>query len=242
MATGCFVAYYRVSTDRQGQSGLGLDAQRKAVADHLNGGKWTLAGEFTEVESGKRHANRPQLAAALAMCRKEKATLIVAKLDRLARNVHFVSGLMEAGVDFVAVDMPHANRLTIHILAAVAEDERRRISERTRAALAMAKARGTILGNPALAKANRAVALAQAEALRKTITEIRAEGFRTVRAIADELNRRHVPTARGKQWHANAVNLLLHRIDNCRPGDAKRTRRIRRPIRRPVEVGQREAR
>lgn len=228
MATGLFVAYYRVSTDRQGQSGLGLDAQRKAVADYLNGGKWKLAGEFTEVESGKR-CDRPQLAAALALCRREKATLIVAKLDRLARNVHFISGLMESGADFIAVDMPHANRLTIHILAAVAEDERRRISERTRAALAVAKSRGTVLGNPRLPAANRAAALAQAASLRLTVNDLRAQGLRSARAIADELNRRNVPTARGRRWHANAVNLLLHRIDGSQPADAKRTRRTRRP-------------
>ena len=120
-----FVAYYRVSTVRQGRSGLGLDAQRQAVARFVGAGQ--LAGEFTEIESGKRHNNRPQLAAALAECKKRRLTLVIAKLDRLARNVHFISGLMESGADFVAVDMPHATRLTIHILAAVAEHEREMI-------------------------------------------------------------------------------------------------------------------
>jgi DNA invertase Pin-like site-specific DNA recombinase len=112
-----FVAYYRVSTQRQGRSGLGLDAQRKAVADHLNGGHWRIVAEFTEIESGKR-SDRPKLAEALKACRVLGATLIIAKLDRLARNVHFISGLMESGVEFTAVDFPQANRLTVHILAA----------------------------------------------------------------------------------------------------------------------------
>src|SRR5580704_1939364 len=143
--TGNFVAYYRVSTERQGRSELGLEAQQKAVRDHLNGGNWGIVAEFTEVESGKR-SDRPQLAAALAACRLRGAKLIIAKLDRLARNVHFVSGLMESGVDFVAADFPQANRLTVHILAAVAEHEAKMISERTKVALAAAKRRGVKLG------------------------------------------------------------------------------------------------
>ena len=121
--SGKFVAYYRVSTDRQGKSGLGLDAQREAVTSYLNGGSWQLVQEFVEVESGKR-ADRPQLAAALAACRKHKAKLVIAKLDRLSRNLAFVATLMESGVEFVAVDNPHANKLTVHILAAVAQHER----------------------------------------------------------------------------------------------------------------------
>ena len=127
MAVGRFVAYYRVSTDRQGRSGLGLEAQREAVQSYLDGGSWTLADEVTEVESGKRN-DRPELDRALGLCRLYGATLVVAKLDRLARNVAFISKLMESGVDFVAVDFPQANRLTIHILAAVAEHEREMIS------------------------------------------------------------------------------------------------------------------
>ena len=142
-----FVAYYRVSTDRQGASGLGLEAQRQAVARHMASGDRLLA-EFTVVESGRRDANCPQLHAALAQCRRRGATLLIARLDRLARNVAFIAGLMESGADFVAVDMPQANRLTIHILAAVAEHEREMISARTRAALAQARARGQRLGNP----------------------------------------------------------------------------------------------
>jgi DNA invertase Pin-like site-specific DNA recombinase len=142
-----FVAYYRVSTDHQGASGLGLNAQRQAVARHMATADQLLA-EFTEIESGRRDTNRPQLHAALAQCRKRGATLLIARLDRLARNVAFIAGLMESGVDFVAVDMPQANRLTIHILAAVAEHEREMISQRTKAALAQAKARDKRLGNP----------------------------------------------------------------------------------------------
>jgi DNA invertase Pin-like site-specific DNA recombinase len=140
-----FVAYYRVSTDRQGQSGLGLDAQRAAVAGFV--GARELIAEFTEVESGKR-ADRPQLAAALELCRRQRAMLVIAKLDRLARNVAFIANLMESGVEFTAVDMPYANRLTLHILAAVAEHEREMISARTKAALAAARARGVRLGRP----------------------------------------------------------------------------------------------
>jgi DNA invertase Pin-like site-specific DNA recombinase len=146
--SGKWVSYLRVSTDAQGSSGLGIEAQRKAVETYLNGVSWTLAQEFIEVESGKRSNNRPQLAAALMACKKLKAKLIVAKLDRLARNVAFISKLMEAGVEFVACDFPHANKLTIHILAAVAEHERELISSRTKEALAAAKARGKKLGGP----------------------------------------------------------------------------------------------
>src|SRR6185369_13986627 len=152
MASGKWVAYYRVSTAKQGASGLGLDAQRSAVTDYLDGGNWQLAAEFVEVESGRKN-DRPELAKALATCRRTGAALIIAKLDRLARNVAFVSNLMEAGVEFTAVDFPTANRLTIHILAAVAEHEREMISARTKAALAAAKARGTKLGNPSPAYA-----------------------------------------------------------------------------------------
>src|SRR5262249_56870956 len=112
---GKFVAYFRVSTDRQGKSGLGLEAQRKSVRDHLNGGRWSLVAEFTEIESGKRN-DRPQLAAAIAAAKRQRATLIIAKLDRLARNVHFISGLLESGVEFVAADNPHANKMMVQML------------------------------------------------------------------------------------------------------------------------------
>src|ERR671910_807892 len=140
-----FAAYYRVSTEKQGRSGLGLEAQQEAVRSYHNGGAWTLVAEIVEVESGKRN-DRPKLAEAMRLCRLHGAVLIIAKLDRLARNVAFISNLMESGVEFTAVDFPQANRLTVHILAAVAEHEREMISQRTKAALAAAKARGKRLG------------------------------------------------------------------------------------------------
>src|ERR1700733_2809276 len=145
MSNGKFVSYLRVSTVRQGISGLGLEAQREAVASYLNGGRWSLVQEVVEVESGKRN-DRPAIAEALRLCRLHRAILIIAKLDHLARNVHFISSLMESGVEFVAVDFPQANRLTVHILAAVAEHEASMISTRTKAALGAAKARGVELG------------------------------------------------------------------------------------------------
>src|SRR5216684_5761135 len=154
MAIGKFIAYLRVSTDKQGHSGLGIEAQRKAVNDYLDGGHWQLLAEHVEVESGKR-ADRPQLQAALAHAKATGATVVIAKLDRLARNVAFIANLMESGVEFTAADMPMANRLTVHVLAAVAEHEREAISARTKAALAAAKARGQKLGNPNGARALR---------------------------------------------------------------------------------------
>ena len=140
------IAYYRVSTARQGVSGLGLEGQVAAVEEYARATGGALLRAYTEVESGKRN-DRPELARALADCNDQSAVLVIAKLDRLARNVYFLSGLMEAGVEFVCCDMPSANRLTLHILAAVAEDEARRISERTKAALAAYKARGGLLGS-----------------------------------------------------------------------------------------------
>jgi DNA invertase Pin-like site-specific DNA recombinase len=159
---GKFVAYFRVSTDRQGKSGLGLEAQRKSVLDYLDGGRWDLVGEFTEIESGK-HNDRPELEKALAACKKQKAKLVIAKLDRLSRNLAFIATLMDSGVEFIAVDNPHANKLTIHILAAVVQHEREIISARTSAALKAAKARGKRLGNPKLSEARRHAALAKKE-------------------------------------------------------------------------------
>jgi DNA invertase Pin-like site-specific DNA recombinase len=227
VAHGKFIAYYRVSTARQGRSGLGLEAQRKAVADHLNGGAWELVAEFTEVESGKRN-DRPELARALDLCRKQKATLVIAKLDRLARNVHFISGLMQSGVDFVAVDMPQANRLTVHILAAVAEHERDMIAARTKAALAAAKARGKLLGwanraHPARSKERQAQAAAQGAAINRTkadrfaanvlpiVRQIKDAGIDTLDGIASALNARGVATARGGAWYPATVRNLLAR-------------------------------
>jgi DNA invertase Pin-like site-specific DNA recombinase len=220
--TGNFVCYFRVSTQRQGRSGLGLDAQRAAVTAYLNGGNWKIVDEFTEVESGKRK-DRPKLADALAACRVHGAKLIIAKLDRLARNVAFVSNLMESGVDFEAVDFPQANRLTIHILAAVAEHEARMISERTKAALAAAKRRGVKLGGDRGARltakarqagveARQAHADARAADLAPIVKELQASGARSLRAIAAELNRRGIPTAAGSgQWQAAQVARVLER-------------------------------
>ena len=142
-----FVAYFRVSTDKQGKSGLGLEAHREAVLTYLDGGRWSLVQEFVEVESGKRN-DRPELGAALAACKKHKAKLIIAKLDRLSRNLAFIATLMDSGVEFVAVDNPHANKLTVHILAAVAQHEREMIGQRTRDALQAAKEMG---GSPPVA-------------------------------------------------------------------------------------------
>ena len=209
--TGKFIAYYRVSTDKQGQSGLGLEAQRDAVLKYLNGGDWELIAEHTEVESGRK-SRRPELEAALAACKKHKATLVVAKLDRLYRNAYFVAKLMHEGIPFVCVDNPHANKMTIHILAAVAENERELISERTRAALARVQARGGVLGSPAPkhgAKAAGIVSAAgadrMADAVAPLIADLRRRGLSTYREIAHALNARGVPTARGGEWFASTV-------------------------------------
>jgi DNA invertase Pin-like site-specific DNA recombinase len=208
-----FIAYYRVSTDKQGRSGLGLDAQKQAVESFV-AGRGTILKEFTEVESGKR-SDRPQLAEALAMCRQRKARLVIAKLDRLARNVHFISGLMESGVEFTACDMPEANRLTLHIIAAVAEHEREMISRRTKEALAAAKARGTKLGNPRpVAPAQRVRDLASAKAaqhrasVKPLIEKLRGQGL-SLASIAKELNDRSVPTVHGKQWYPTTVKNVM---------------------------------
>ena len=225
MAHGRFVAYYRVSTARQGRSGLGLEAQQQAVRDHLNGGEWSLAAEVVEVESGKR-ADRPKLAEALRLCRLHKAVLIIAKLDRLARNVAFVSTLMEAGVEFVAVDFPQANRLTVHILAAVAEHEARMISDRTKAALKAAKARGVQLGGnrgaiiTAEARARSVAARSDAAGRRASdilpiIAEIQAAGASSLREIVAQLNERAIPTSRGGTWRAVQVQRVMARAPSA---------------------------
>lgn len=222
MANGKFVAYYRVSTVKQGKSGLGLEAQKQAVANYLNGGRWKMVGEFVEVESGKRK-DRPQLTEALALCRLHGAMLLIAKLDRLARNVLFTATLMESSVKFIAVDFPDANNLTIHILAAVAEHEAAMISARTRGALAAAKARGVVLGCGNDKIAAYAKAGAKASALRRSadakkrtadlIPRIRhhqAKGAASLRQIADRLNAEGIPTARGGgEWSAVQVQRVL---------------------------------
>ena len=206
---GRFVAYYRVSTDEQGKSGLSLDAQRRAVVDCLDGGKWDLVDEFTEIESGKR-ADRPELKKAIAACKKHRAKLIIAKLDRLSRNVAFIATLMERKVDFLCCDNPTATKFTIHILAAVAEFERDAISKRTKDALAAAKAKGKVLGNyERIAKAKREATAARAEAARSMITETL---HLSTPAAAAELNRRGLTTVSGKQWHAMQVLRARHRL------------------------------
>lgn len=220
MATGKFVAYYRVSTARQGASGLGLEAQQEAVRQYLNGGSWELVAEFIEVESGRKtDEQRPELAKALALCKREGAQLLVAKLDRLARNVHFVSGLMRAGVKFVAVDLPEANDLTIHVMAAFAEHEAKRIAQRTRDALAAAKARGVILGKAGSAnlqphvEERQQAADAFAERLRGTFEGMRARGL-SQRAMVDELNQVGVPAPQGGvgTWRLSQVQRILKRL------------------------------
>jgi DNA invertase Pin-like site-specific DNA recombinase len=163
-------------------NGNGMAAQRKAVEDYLNGGRWKLVGEFTEVESGKR-SDRPELEKALTACRKHKAKLVIAKLDRLSRNVHFISGLMERKVDFVACDMPSANAFMINVYAAVAQEERRMISDRTKAGLAAAKARGVKLGGPrlpAINKARQADALERARVIAPILSELTGMSARAV--------------------------------------------------------------
>lgn len=222
MATGKFIAYYRVSTQKQGQSGLGLEAQQQAVMSYLNGGQWDLVQEFTEVETGKGAdalSKRPQLRAAIEAAKKQKATLIIAKLDRLARNVHFVSGLMESKVRFTACDMPEANELTIHIMAAFAEHEAKRIGQRTKDALAISKARGVVLGAAGAANLKPCLEERQqaandfAENLRGTIEGMKARGLRQ-RAMVDELNQVGIKTARGGSWSLIQLQRVMARHRN----------------------------
>jgi DNA invertase Pin-like site-specific DNA recombinase len=216
-----FVAYYRVSTEKQGRSGLCLEAQQEAVRSYLNGGDWQLMAEVVEVESGKKN-DRPRLAEAPRLCRLHGAILVIAKLDRLARNVAFISNLMESGVEFTAVDFPQANRLTVHILAAVAEHEREMISRRTKDALAAAKARGKKLGGNrgkihlvakkgALASAvvRSIKAKRRAADIGPIIADIQASGATSLRQIAAGLNARGIRTPRGGEWSAVQVNRVL---------------------------------
>ncbi len=216
-----FVAYYRVSTDQQGKSGLGLEAQQRAVVEYVGRIRGEMiAPPFVEVESGKRK-DRPELAKALAHAKRHKATLIVAKLDRLARNVAFVSALLESGVDFRAADMPEANTFMIQVMAAFAEYEAKEISKRTKAGLASLKARGVRLGNtknllrgnsPAPAM-NKAKAQAVAERMRPVIDSLAKEGIISVRAVANALNTRGYATEQGSLWHPTSVARLLSRLE-----------------------------
>ncbi len=213
------VGYYRVSTAQQGRSGLGLEAQEAVVAAHVASTGCTLVAKYTEVESGRKSA-RPELLRAIAHAKRSKATLVIAKLDRLSRNVAFIANLMESGVEFVACDNPQANRLTVHILAAVAEQETRSISERTKEALAAAKARGKKLGTDNLtragtlrgaeraAQANRAAKIAAYADLLPTIESLRAEGH-SYAAIAKRLNADGQRTRRDAEWNAAQVRRVL---------------------------------
>lgn len=215
-----YVAYYRVSTQQQGVSGLGLEAQVRTVTDYvdrISGAK--ILSSFTEVESGRRK-DRPELRKALALGRKRKATLIVAKLDRLARNAAFISALLEAGVDFLAVDFPRADRVVLQILAAIGEYEARLISERTKAGLESRRRRGFALGNtrnlrihqsPA-PELNRARAQAEAERLRPIIDALKREGIGSARAICRALNDRGYVTARGMSFYPGTVLAVLKRL------------------------------
>jgi len=222
------VAYYRVSTEGQGRSGLGLEAQREAVSALCQMRGWQIVAEFTEIESGKRN-DRPELSAALHRAKVTGAVLVVAKLDRLSRNIAFLTALQESGTGFVAADMPEANELTVHIMAAVAQAERKAISKRTREALAAAKARGTRLGNPngaaallraakgngAAIRAVRANAAGRAADYAPIIADIRAAGLVSLPAIAMELNARGIVTARGGSWHPSTVRNLIQRIEGA---------------------------
>jgi DNA invertase Pin-like site-specific DNA recombinase len=222
MAQGKFVSYLRVSTDKQGRSGLGLEAQRKAVEEFLNGRRWTLLEEFVEVESGSRDG-RPKLAEGLALCRLHGATLVIAKLDRLSRDAHFLLRLQKANVKFVAADMPEANEMVVGIMAVVAQAERKMISARTKAALAAAKARGRVLGRPENLKNQEAgrergraqrtrTAGERAADLRPIIADLQASGAKSLRQIAAGLNQRGIPAARSGAWSAVQVKRVLVRV------------------------------
>lgn len=217
---GRFISYLRVSTAKQGASGLGLEAQRKAVTDFLNGGHWQLLNEVVEIESGKRD-DRPKLADAMALCRVHGATLVIAKLDRLSRDAAFLIGLQKAGVRFVAADMPEANEMVVGIMAVVAQAERKMISNRTKSALQAVKARGVKLGGfrgkvptaenvQAATDARQARARARSADLSPTIAELRGQGITSAAGLAKALTDRGIPTARGGTvWQATQVQRLL---------------------------------
>ena len=221
-----FIAYERVSTARQGQSGLGLEAQRVTIDAFAKSRGAEVLSRFTEVESG-RNPDRPELGKAIQLARLTGGTLIIAKLDRLSRNAAFLLTLRDSGVKFLACDMPEANDLTVGIMALVAEAEREAISRRTKEALAVAKARGVKLGNPngaaALRRAGeggaalRAVVAKNADRHARDLTEvidgIRSEGHTSLRAIAFQLNARGMCTRRGGRWHVSNVRNLLLRMN-----------------------------
>jgi len=209
------VAYYRVSTKRQGRSGLGLKAQQTAIKNFVAYNGYAVDHNFVEIESGKVN-KRPVLQRAIKSCKENKATLLIAKLDRLSRSVRFISTLMESGVKFKIVDNPDATKLLIHILAAVAEDERDKISQRTKEALQAAKARGVIIGaygRDVLSKRNKAEAIEFALSMKPTIEKMQSQGIVSTRKIAAELNRLKIPThSKTGRWHKTTVYTLLKRI------------------------------
>lgn len=224
-----FVAYYRVSTQKQGRSGLGLEAQQASVREHLQRVGGAELASFVEVESGRKN-DRPKLKAAILRCKQSNATLLVAKLDRLSRNAAFLMNLKGSGVQFEALDIPGANTMTIGVLALVAQHEAEAISSRTKAALAARKARGLPLGTPrdlsAYQKraslmgnsANRAKAQEHAKDLiAPAIADARAEGHTSLRQIARYLDGRTIPTPRGKSWTATAVKNALALIETASP-------------------------
>ena len=220
---GKFVAYYRVSTDRQGASGLGLQAQRDAINHYLNGGRWSVIGEFTEIESGtrKRLSKRPMLESAVKLCKKERATLIVAKLDRLARDVQFISELLNSQVKFICADAPEADRTFLQMMSVFAEYEGRRIGERTKAALHQLKKQGKKLGSPTPeigSAAGTKVLIEQADAYADRVGPvvreiIKKSGASTLRDIASALQHKGVLTPRGNsEWRPSQVSNLLKRV------------------------------
>ncbi len=228
MPEGNFIAYYRVSTDKQSRSGLGLDAQKEIVHRYLNGGGWKLLGEYQETESGKKD-DRPMLSTAIKICRLKNAKLIVSKLDRLSRDLHFITSLQKSGIGFVVAENPDMNELTVHIFAAMAQHERNLISIRTKDALVQAKKRGVSLGNPLLRKGfqiagsgdtSRArkkktdLANAYAFEMKSVIDDIMAEGTASLRAIATELNDRGFTTRRKNAWTASGVRLCIARYNS----------------------------
>jgi DNA invertase Pin-like site-specific DNA recombinase len=224
MAQGKFVAYHRVSTVAQGRSGLGLEGQKHAVAEYLSGGRGSLVGEYVEVESG-RNNGRVELQRALAACRLHRACLVIARLDRLSRNASFLLSLRDAGVEFVAADLPGADRTTVGIMAMVAENEAEAISARTKAALAAAKRRGVTLGTPAnltnkarrqgtaaSSHARAASATERARDLAPIISDLRRDGAVSLRQIAAGLNAQGWTTARGCSWKSAQVERILARL------------------------------
>ena len=208
-----WVCYYRCSTSEQGRSGLGLEAQRATVAAFLANKPGEIILELTEIESGRK-ANRPKLMEALEVCRKRKAHLVIAKLDRLARSVRIISTLMDSGVPFSAADMPNANRFMIHVYSAVAEEEARLIAERTKLALRAARARGVDIGatGRVLAAKHKRQAAERAEDYRELVADLRSSGFATVRGLRDVLNQREVASPGGGRWHVRNTFLLLRRL------------------------------